>query len=98
MAKAACDLFEQGQTGLFNVGSGEELSIRDLARTIGEVTGYDGPVDWDASKPDGTPRKLLDSTRIRATGWRPQITLRDGIRQTYDWYLANAGSETPAAV
>jgi GDP-L-fucose synthase len=98
MAKAACDLFEQGQTGLFNVGSGEELSIRELARTIGEVTGYDGTVDWDGTKPDGTPRKLLDSTRIRATGWRPQITLREGIRQTYDWYLANAGREAPAAV
>lgn len=98
MAKAACDLFEQGQSGLFNVGSGEELSIRELARTIAEVTGYDGPVNWDASRPDGTPRKLLDSTKIRATGWRPQITLREGIRLTYDWYVANVGSEAAATV
>lgn len=92
VATAACDLLEGGQTGLFNVGSGDELSIRELAGIVAEVTRYDGPVDWDASRPDGTPRKLLDSTRIRATGWRPRITLREGVKRTYDWYVSGARS------
>ncbi len=89
LARAACDLLEGGQAGLFNVGSGDEVSIKELAQIVAEVTGYDGPVDWDANRPDGTPRKLLDSTRVRATGWRPQIALRDGLRQTYEWYLTS---------
>ena len=87
LAKGSCDLWEGGQTGLFNVGTGEELSIQELARLVADVVGYDGPVDWDPSRPDGTPRKLLDSSRIRSTGWRPRITLREGLSQTYDWYL-----------
>ena len=87
-AKAACDLIEGGHSGLFNVGSGEELSIRALADLVATVVGYEGPTEWDATRPDGTPRKLLDSTKLRATGWRPQISLRDGLRQTYEWYLS----------
>ena len=89
LARAACDLMMAGQSGLFNVGSGEELSIRELARRVAEVVGYDGPVEWDSTRPDGTPRKLLDSSKVRATGWAPRIGLVSGLKQTYEWYLAS---------
>ncbi len=75
--------------GLLNVGCGEDVTIRDLADTVQRVVGYSGPVLWDDSKPDGTPRKLMDVTRIRSLGWAPQVGLEDGIRRTYDWFLAN---------
>jgi GDP-L-fucose synthase len=89
LARAACDLMATSQSGLFNVGSGEELSIRDLAGHVAEVVGYAGPVEWDSTRPDGTPRKLLDSSKVRATGWSPRITLATGLKQTYEWYLGN---------
>lgn len=89
LARAACDLVGAGQTGLFNVGSGEELSVRDLAGLVAKVVGYTGAVEWDPTRPNGTPRKLLDSRKIRTTGWSPRITLATGLRQTYEWYLAN---------
>jgi GDP-L-fucose synthase len=85
-ARAAIRLMESRATGLFNVGCGEDLTVSDLARLVASVVGYDGPVRWDSSKPDGTPRKLLDSARIRATGWEPQIPLEEGIRAVYAWY------------
>jgi GDP-L-fucose synthase len=77
---------ESRATGLYNVGSGVDLPVSDLARLVATVVGYDGPVRWDSSKPDGTPRKLLDSSRIRATGWEPRIALEEGIRSSYEWY------------
>jgi GDP-L-fucose synthase len=92
LAVAACDLMESNRSGLYNVGSGEELSIKELAEKIAEVVGYDGMVEWDATKPDGTPRKLLDSTKIRATGWLPRIDLAEGLRATYEWYVASSTS------
>ncbi|HJP59719.1 MAG TPA: GDP-L-fucose synthase [Gemmatimonadaceae bacterium] len=98
VAVAACDLMESGGTGLFNVGSGEEISIKDLAAMIARVVGYDGQVEWDSTKPDGTPRKLLDSSKIRATGWKPRISLADGIASTYEWYLRHAGSPRAEAL
>lgn len=67
---------------LMSVGSGEEVSIRELAETIQSATGCPATLDWDASKPDGTPRKLCDTTLIRSLGWKPQIPLRDGIART----------------
>ncbi|MFI7891363.1 GDP-L-fucose synthase [Streptomyces sp. Cmuel-A718b] len=70
-----------------NIGCGEDLTIRELAETVREVTGYEGRIDWDTSKPDGTPRKLLDVTRLNALGFTPKITLRDGIARTYAWWL-----------
>ncbi|WP_435808516.1 GDP-L-fucose synthase family protein [Streptomyces microflavus] len=70
-----------------NIGCGEDLTIRELAGTIAEVTGYQGRIGWDTSKPDGTPRKLLDVSRLTSLGFKPQIPLRDGIARTYAWWL-----------
>ena len=74
---------------IINIGCGEDVTIRELAKLISEVVGFDGELVWDKTKPDGTPRKLLDVTRIRALGWQPTIPLREGIAQTYEWFLAN---------
>ena len=71
-----------------NIGTGEDVTIAELAATIAEVVGYEGEIVWDTSKPDGTPRKLLDVSRLRALGWAPRINLREGIADTYRWYLA----------
>jgi GDP-L-fucose synthase len=70
-----------------NCGAGDEISIRDLAETVKRATGFDGKIVFDTSMPDGTPRKLMDSSRIRALGWRPEITLEDGIAAAYQWFL-----------
>ena len=75
-----------------NVGVGEDIAIKDLAELIQEIVGFEGEIQWDTSKPDGTPRKLLDISRIQALGWQPSISLDVGIRATYSWYLAQAGS------
>ncbi|MEU4094094.1 GDP-L-fucose synthase [Streptomyces sp. NPDC026673] len=69
-----------------NIGCGNDLTIRELAETVREVTGYEGAIAWDTSKPDGTPRKLLDISRLSALGWKPEIPLRDGISATYRWW------------
>jgi GDP-L-fucose synthase len=69
-----------------NVGSGLEISIKDLANLVANLSGYTGEIEWDRSKPDGTPRKVLDSSRIRKLGWRPLVTLKDGIQATINWY------------
>ena len=74
---------------IINIGCGEDVTIRELAELICDLVGFDGELVWDTSKPDGTPRKLLDVSKIRALGWRPAITLRDGIKGTYDWFVAN---------
>lgn len=72
-----------------NVGSGEELTIRALAEKIREVVGFTGEIVFDSSKPDGTPRKLSDVSRIHQLGWRHGIELMQGLRDTYAWYLGN---------
>ena len=74
---------------IINVGCGEDISIRELAELICDVVGFDGELSWDKTKPDGTPRKLLDVSKLRSLGWAPTIKLRDGIAQTYDWFLKN---------
>jgi GDP-L-fucose synthase len=72
-----------------NVGVGEDVSIKELAELIQKITGFAGTIEWDSAKPDGTPRKLLDVSRITALGWKAEISLEDGIRSTYEWYKRN---------
>ena len=75
-----------------NVGSGNEVTIKDLAYIIGDVVGFKGNLSFDTSKPDGTPRKLLDSSKIEKIGWKSSISLKKGIQMTYDWFKANQGN------
>lgn len=70
-----------------NVGTGVDCTIRELAETMMEITGFEGSLKWDSSKPDGTPRKLMDVEKLKALGWTASISLRDGLEQTYQWYL-----------
>jgi GDP-L-fucose synthase len=72
-----------------NIGTGDDLSVRDLANTIGEVVGYQGRIGFDTTKPDGTPRKLMDVGRMKSLGWRPQVALRDGLALAYADFLAS---------
>lgn len=77
-----------------NVGCGEDLTIRELAETVRDVVGYRGEIGWDTGKPDGTPRKLLDVSRLQALGWKPRIALRDGIAAVYADWRSGAGSQS----
>ena len=77
-----------------NIGSGQEVSIRKLTEIIQEVTGFQGRVEWDSSKPDGTPRKLLDSNKLFSLGWKPRIDLRDGVARAYADYVKRFGNST----
>jgi GDP-L-fucose synthase len=73
-----------------NVGSGEEISIRELATLVADQTGYQGEIAWDTSKPNGTPRKVLNSDRIKALGWNPEISIAEGIKSTIEWFKENS--------
>ena len=75
-----------------NVGTGVDCTIRELAETIARVTGFTGQLVWDSTKPDGTPRKLMDVSRLAALGWRAGISLEDGLQDAYGWFLAHQGS------
>ena len=75
-----------------NVGTGVDCTIRELAETVARVTGFQGRLSWDASKPDGTPRKLMDVTRLKALGWEASISLEDGLRDAYHWFLEHQDS------
>ena len=88
---AACLLLleKYDSAEIINIGSGEDVTICELAKLVCDVIGFDGELVWDKTKPDGTPRKLLDVTRIRVLGWQPTIPLRKGIEQTHEWFLAN---------
>jgi GDP-L-fucose synthase len=82
--------FHPDERGIFaNIGVGEDISIRQLAELTAEVVGYQGTIEWDTAMPDGTPRKLLEVSRIRELGWEPKHSLAEGIRVTYEWYLEN---------
>ncbi|MFQ5977077.1 MAG: GDP-L-fucose synthase family protein [Candidatus Heimdallarchaeota archaeon] len=74
---------------IINVGTGKDISIGDLAKLISSEIGYEGKLHFDTSKPDGTPRKILDVSRLMKLGWTPKISLKEGIRQTYEWYHSN---------
>lgn len=84
----ASDLYNLGITHL-NVGSGKDISISDLAALISNIIGYNGKIEYDTTKPDGTPRKLMDVSRINKLGWKYKTELEEGIKKTYDWFLNN---------
>jgi GDP-L-fucose synthase len=89
LADACVHLMEAGYDGpIVNIGTGEDVTIRELAETVMEVVGFSGEIVFDASKPDGTPRKLLDVSRLASLGWRARTALRDGIRLAYEEFLA----------
>ena len=77
---------ENGNNKIINIGSGVDITIKKLAELIKKITGFKGKIVWDKAKPDGTPKKLLDVTKIQKLGWHHKIELEDGIRQTYEWY------------
>ena len=90
LAKAVLVCLEKyNDSQQINVGSGIEISINDLAVKISSITGFTGKITWDANRPNGTPRKVLDSTKINNLGWRPSITLDEGIKSTVNWYSTN---------
>ncbi len=82
------NVFSEDQPPLLNIGSGDERSISSLANLVAKVVGFRGKIEWDQSQPDGTPRKLLDSSRIRALGWKPKISLEQGVEMAYLDYLS----------
>jgi GDP-L-fucose synthase len=84
----AKDLYGNGISHI-NIGTGEDLTVAELVDVIKKVVGFEGDVKYDTSKPDGTPRKLLDVTRLHKLGWKHKTSLEDGIRKTYEWYLQN---------
>ncbi|MBT3940250.1 MAG: NAD-dependent epimerase/dehydratase family protein, partial [Pelagibacterales bacterium] len=77
------------QLSHINVGSGEEYSIMELSKMIANITNYHGKIVFDKTKPDGTPRKLIDSSILKSTGWKPKIDLKKGLEDSYNWYLSN---------
>jgi len=83
-------LFVEHQVPLINIGFGEDLTIFDLAGRVAESIGYPGDIVWDDSKPDGTPQKLLDSSKLSRLGWKPSIAPAEGIKKTYEWYLTQS--------
>ena len=92
LADAAVFLAEQESVGgLINVGVGSDVTIAELASLVRRTVGYDGPERFDAARPDGTPQKLLDTSRLSALGWKPRTTLEEGLRQTYQWFLGHSG-------
>lgn len=89
MGRACIFLLENYDDDIaINVGVGQDISIRELAELIQEIVGFQGNILWDTSKPDGTPRRLLDISRIQELGWLPTISLEEGVRSTYEWYLS----------
>jgi GDP-L-fucose synthase len=83
---------------LYNVGTGVDLTIKQLAETIQKITGHQGEIIWDASKPDGTPRKLMDISKMHELGWKHKVDLEQGIQMTYDWFVENVESVKKVAL
>jgi GDP-L-fucose synthase len=96
LADACLFLMERYESEeLINIGWGVDIAIRELAEMVCDVVGFRGSLVFDSTKPDGTPRKLLDVTRLDALGWKPRIPLRQGLRETYEWYLENGEKQVP---
>ena len=90
MADACIYLMENYEgNDFFNIGTGKEITIKGLAELIKEVVGYEGKIVWDSTKPDGTPRKLLDVSRLEKAGWKYKMELKDGVKEAYKWFLEN---------
>ena len=75
--------------GLYNVGADEDVAVKDLLLKIFEVVGYEGKIVHDLERPDGTMRKLMDSSKLRALGWKPEVSLEEGMKRLYNWFLKN---------
>jgi GDP-L-fucose synthase len=98
LAAAAVFLMKNYDAGqIINVGTGKDISIAELSELIREIVGYQGKIVFDTNRPDGTPRKLLDVSRLDAMGWKPQIGLREGIESTYEWYRQHAADKQEQA-
>jgi len=80
---------EKFKNNYYNIGSGSDYSIKELAKIVAQIVGFQGRIDWDRTKPDGSPRKLLDSKKFLTLGWKPKTTFEKGLRLTYEWYLEN---------
>ena len=92
LASAVVTLLERyDDAAPINIGVGEDVTIKELAETVARVVGFEGQLTWDTTKPDGTPRKLLDVSRINSLGWKASIGLEEGIRSTYAWFTTEAG-------
>jgi GDP-L-fucose synthase len=74
-----------------NVGTGQDVTVRELAETIQDVVGYQGQISWDSTKPDGTPRKLMDISKLKSLGWQPNVALKEGLDRTYKWFIEHQG-------
>ena len=82
--------------GLVNAGSSQEISIRELTEMMADITGYQGKIAWDSSKPDGTPRKIMDNSKLHALGWQPKTSIRQGMEKMYAWFQETGGERTAA--
>ena len=90
MAKAALLCMQNyDDAEIINIGVGEDIQIKELSSMVSELVGYEGSILWDESKPNGTPRKLLDNSKILNLGWKPEIRLEEGINKTYSWFQDN---------
>jgi GDP-L-fucose synthase len=90
MANAVVFAIEnQFEESIYNVGTGNDLSIKKLAELVQRIVGHTGEIIWDSNKPDGTPRKLMDVSKLNSLGWKSRIGLEEGIRETYNWYCNN---------
>ena len=95
LAKACLILLDKYDNSVaINIGSGQEVSIGNLASLVSNIVGFSGEIRFNTNRPNGTQRKLLDSTRISELGWKPQVSLEDGIASTYDWFLAHHTKES----
>ena len=92
LAKSSYQTVTEPMLSHINVGTGVDVTIKELAETIQKVIGFNGDIVWDSSKPDGTPRKLMDSAKLRALGWQPAIELEEGLNTTYDWFIKHETS------
>jgi GDP-L-fucose synthase len=92
LAKQTYQVHTQPMLSHINVGTGKDCSIRELAETMAKVTGYEGQIEFDISKPDGTPRKLMDVSRLKSLGWQATISLEEGLDSTYAWFIQHQGS------